>query len=169
MRRVRSAAVASRPVDQALSIYLRDHEAAAQGGADLFRRAAREQRSRPYAPELRALRDEVEEDLGTLRRLMQDAGVRPDPVLGTAIRMAERVGRLKPNGSLLRRAPLSDLIEAEGMLDAVFAKASGWRALKADGTVGTEPELTALLARAASQLERLEAIHDEVAAAVLHT
>lgn len=152
----------------ALGIYLRNHEAAAQGGADLFRRAARAQRSRPYAAELRALRDEVEQDVGTLRGLMERAGVRPDPLLGSAMRVAERVGRLKPNGTLLRRAPLSDLIEAEGMLDAVFAKSAGWRALRADGTVGTEAELTALVARADDQLRRLQAIHDGVAAQVLH-
>jgi hypothetical protein len=150
-----------------LALYLRNHEAAAQGGADLFRRAAANLRQRPYADEVRALRTEVVEDLRTLRGLMRRLQVRPDPVLGTAIRVGERIGRLKPNGHLLTRSPLSDLVEVEAMLDAVFAKANGWRALAAAGVGGSESELAELLERAEGQVRRLQELHREVSASVL--
>ena len=90
-------------------------------------------------------------------------------LLGSALRLAERVGRLKPNGRLLRRAPLSDLIEIEGLLDAVHAKAAGWRALAAaqqdkwSDSIGVD----VLIQRAKGQVDRLAAIHQSVAADVL--
>lgn len=152
-----------------LTIYLRNHEAAARAGCDLFRRTAANQRHKPYADELRQLASEVEEDLNSLRDLMRRAGVRSDLLLGSALRLAERVGRLKPNGHLFRRAPLSDLIEIEGLLVALHAKAAGWRALAAaqqdhwSDSIGVE----ALIQRAEGQVDRLAAVHQSVAADVL--
>ena len=157
-------------VPSPLTIYLRNHEAAARAGCDLFRRTAANQRHKPYADELRQLVTEVEEDLNSLRELMRRAGVRPNLLLGSALRLAERVGRLKPNGRLLRRAPLSDLIEIEGLHDAVHAKAAGWRALAGaqqdnwSDSIGVE----VLIQRAKGQVDRLAAIHQSVAADVLN-
>ena len=152
-----------------IEIYLRNHEAAARAGYDLFRRAATNQRRKPYAAELSALASEVREDLGALRRLMRERGISPDPVLGTALRLGERIGRLKPNGHLLSRAPLSDLIEVEGLLDAVRAKWAGWHALVAAGgdNWGDSVDLNELIARADRQIERLTALHRTAAVEVL--
>ncbi len=50
-----------------LAIYLRNHEAAASAGYDLFRRASSNQRKKPYAAELTELAAEVRDDLGALR------------------------------------------------------------------------------------------------------
>ena len=52
---------------KSLAIYLRNHDAAAQAGVELFRRAERSQRDRPYGPELAELRAEVEQDARMLR------------------------------------------------------------------------------------------------------
>lgn len=142
----------------ALEVYLRNHEAAAQAGLDLFRRAARNQRDRPYGPELAELRDEVADDLESLRGLMEELGVRRDPVLGVGLRLGERLGRLKPNGGLVGRMPLSDLIEVEAMSDAVQAKSAGWRALVAAG-VPTRTRLTDLVGRAERQADALRDVH----------
>ena len=153
---------------QSLAIYLRNHEAAAQAGRDLFRRTAANQRDRPYATELAELTTEVEEDLETLHEIMRAARVSPDLLQGLALRLAERVGRLKPNGRLLGRAPLSDLIEVEALVVAVRAKAAGWQALSSvpapdwGGTADTQ----VLYERAVDQAERLNAIHGQVAARV---
>jgi hypothetical protein len=61
-------------VPSPLTIYLRNHEAAARAGCDLFRRTAANQRHKPYADELRQVVTEVEEDLNSLRELMRRAG-----------------------------------------------------------------------------------------------
>ena len=153
---------------QSLAIYLRNHEAAAQAGRDLFRRTAANQRDRPYAAQLAELAAEVEEDLDSLHAIMRAARVSPDLVQGLALRLGERVGRLKPNGRLLGRAPLSDLIEVEALVVAVRAKAAGWQALSsvpaADWSETADTQV--LYERAVDQAERLNAIHRQVAARV---
>jgi hypothetical protein len=157
----------------ALEIYLRNHEAAAQAGRDLFRRVAENQRSRPDAADLAKLASDVNEDLRRLRAIMSRAGINTDLLLGVAMRAGERLARLKPNGRILSRAPLSDLIEIEGLLDAVRAKWAGWHALLA-----AEPdllqqqridptEIDKLRLRAESQIEILVRLHAEVAARLL--
>ena len=153
---------------QPLAIYLRNHEAAAHAGLDLFRRTATNQRDRPYAGELAELSTEIEQDLQTLQAIMRAVGVSPDVVQGLVLRLGERVGRLKPNGRLLGRAPLSDLIEIEGLLDAVRAKAAGWHALSAVPSPqwSAVADTEALYERALDQAERLSALHRQVAARV---
>jgi hypothetical protein len=153
---------------QPLAIYLRNHEAAAQAGRDLFRRTAASQRDRPYAGELAQLATEIQQDLDSLHAVMRAARVSPDPVQGLVLRLGERIGRLKPNGQLLRRAPLSDLVEVEGLLDAVRAKAAGWQALaQVPAPDWAEVADTQLLyERAIDQAERLNEIHRVVAARV---
>lgn len=150
-----------------LAIYLRYHEAAGQAGSDLFRRVVRSHRGQPYAPELQRLSGEIKADLQTLRALMRRFRVAPDLGLSLALRAGERVGRLKPNGTLLRRSPLTDLIEIEALLDAVRAKMAGWLALAAAGDPLVTPEFEALLARAEEQAAILTGIHHQVAARVL--
>ncbi|GAA1822949.1 hypothetical protein ACFFOM_17625 [Microlunatus capsulatus] len=148
-----------------LSIFLRDHEAAARAGLDLVRRAARGQRQRPWGDELAALAREAEEDLASLRGLMGRLHVAPDALLGSALRLGERAGRLKPNGHLVRRAPLSDLVEVQGILGALTLKGAGWRALAAAHVADDgEPGLAALVERADAQVARLLVVHEAVAA-----
>ena len=150
---------------KSLAIYLRNHYAAAQAGKDLFRRAERNQRARPYGAQLAVLRAEVEEDAQALHAVLRAEGVQPDVPQSVLLQLGERVGRLKPNGSLLRRAPLSDLIEVEGMFDAVRAKAAGWQALTAIPAPRWRDDVDQqeYYDRAMSQADRLSAIHREVA------
>jgi len=146
-----------------LSIYLRNHEAAAQAGRDLFHRAASNHQHEPYGPDLRELAAEVREDLRSLQDLLEDLDIRPDRLLGTALRAGERVARLKPNGHLLQRSPLTPLIEVEGLLDAVRAKGAGWQALLAAGVHSNRVDIAEMLRRAESQVARLTDIHKTVA------
>jgi hypothetical protein len=44
---------------------------------------------------------------------MKGRRVRPDPALRMVLRVGERLARLKPNGLLLHRFVLSDLLEIE--------------------------------------------------------
>ncbi len=151
---------------KSLAIYLRNHDAAARAGVELFRRSEGSQRDRPYGAELTELRAEVEQDARALRQVLRAEGIQPDRAQSALLQLAERIGRLKPNGSLLRRAPLSDLIEVEGMLDAVRAKAAGWQALTAVPAPRWRDDIdpAAFYDRAMSQAERLNTIHQTVAA-----
>ncbi|MFI6449196.1 hypothetical protein [Kitasatospora sp. NPDC050543] len=155
---------------QPLNIYLNDHLTGAFGGAALARRMADTHSDSRRAAELRLLARQVEEDRDELVRIMNRLGV---PVrhyrtwLGVA---GERIGRLKPNGTLVRRAPLSDLIELEAMRTGVEGKAALWRALRAiaDEDPRLDPvDLDRLSQRAADQARTLTAWHQAVSAEVL--
>lgn len=152
-----------------LRIYLRNHEAAAQAGRDLFRRSAQSQRSRPWGGELQGLTRSVEADVRSLRQIMRAVSVSPDRVAGLVLRAGERMARLKPNGHFITRSPLSDLIEIEGLLDAVRAKQAGWHALAAANalSVSLDPILEDLLRRAESQVTQLQSLHQLAAKAAL--
>jgi hypothetical protein len=80
-------------------------------------------------------------------------------------RAAELVGRLKLNGRLRERSPLSDLVELDGLLTGIAGKASLWRSLRdVAGAMGGPPsaELDALIARAESQRATLERVRPAV-------
>ena len=161
-----SDATAGRP-SRWLAIYLQNHEAAASAGTDLFARMSRSQRDRPWGPAVVDVAEEVAQDLRTLRGLLRSSGVRPDTVSSLALRAGERVGRLKPNGRLVRRSPLSDLVEVEAGLDAVQAKAAGWAALRVAYRSDRPIDLDELTRRADDQIARMRSVHARVAAAVL--
>ena len=83
-----------------------------------------------------------------------------------AAAVGERVGRLKPNGALSRRSPLSNLVELEAMKLGVTGKLSLWRALKEisprDSRIGDE-ELDNLIDRAQTQIESYESLRRDAA------
>jgi len=150
-----------------LETYLQSHWAAAAGGVDLAARIARAHRGAAVGPVLAAVAEEIAEDQTALRELMEALGFRPGRVGPLVARAAERVGRLKPNGRVVRRSPVSDVLELEALRSAVMAKRGGWDALVL--VAGSEPRLSAeevevLGARAESQLERLTIAHITVVA-----
>jgi hypothetical protein len=155
-----------------LQIYLNDHLAGATGGVELLRRAARNHRGDTMGPRLAELAVEVAEDLATLRQIMEDLQVpiqRYKPALGW---LAEKVGRLKPNGRLMSRSPLSDVMELEIMRLGVEGKVSCWRTLRAladsDSRLAAD-RLDALHRRAEEQAERLEGLRTAAAASTFAT
>lgn len=142
-----------------LATYLNDHSAAAMGGVELVRRAASAQRGGRNGPELARLADEVAEDRQSLLVIMRrlDVPVRQYKVVGGWA--LEKVGRLKLNGSLLSRSPLSSLVELEGLLMGVHGKLALWQTLRAladDDERLDAVELERLVSRAEGQLKRLE-------------
>lgn len=142
-----------------LGNYLEDHYAGSTAGIELFRRAA-EQQSDPVArTALTAMVEDVESERSALERFLIEVGGKPDPVKNAGAWLAEKLGRLKPNGELLRRSPLSDVVELEALRLAVEGKAAGWRVLRrlADGDARFDPaELDRLLGSADRQIEKLE-------------
>ncbi|MGZ3144159.1 SRPBCC family protein [Lentzea chajnantorensis] len=108
-----------------LGLYLNDHLTAEAASTELARRISRTR------PELRALADDVESDREELLDVMRGYGVEPRAARAAIGRLAEKAGRLKLNGRLLSRSPLSDVLELEGLRLAVEGKAALWRTLRA--------------------------------------
>ncbi|MBK3543713.1 transaldolase [Streptomyces sp. MBT60] len=142
-----------------LAIYLNDHYAGATGGLELFRRAAKATPNSGDGAALADLAKQVEEDRDALARIMTDLGVttsQPKVAMGW---LAEKAGRLKPNGHILSRSPLSDLLETESMLLGVLGKTACWRTLRilaeSDERLSAD-RLDTLLERAEQQSDTLE-------------
>ncbi|MGW3819828.1 hypothetical protein [Streptomyces sp. NPDC005046] len=114
--------------DELLAIYLNDHLTGATGGAHLARRAAQAQQREPALAELAR---QIERDRQSLLRIMIDLQISTDYPKVALGWLAERAGRLKPNGHLFTRSPLSDVLELESLLVGVTAKAACWRTLRA--------------------------------------
>lgn len=165
MRR-RAFPVSRHPDDSAdaerlLRIYLGDHFAGSTGGLNLARRAASNHRGGAHGLPLSAIAEEIAEDRRTLRRIMDDLDVTPPPAKVTLAWVMERAARLKPNGRLLGRSPLSSVIELESLRMGVEGKSSCWRTLRA--LADNDHRLSAraldeLVDRAEDQARRLEEI-----------
>ncbi|WP_188308147.1 hypothetical protein [Streptomyces sp. CBMA123] len=153
-----------------MSIYLNDHLTGAFGGAALARRMADSHPDSRRAADLRRLVRDVEEDRDDLVRIMNSLGV-PVRHYRTWLGLAgERIARLKPNGSLVRRSPLSDLVELEAMRTGVEGKTALWQALRA--IADTDPrldpdDLDRLIERARDQTRTLKGWHRSVSSKVL--
>jgi transaldolase len=142
-----------------LAIYLNDHFSGATGGLELFRRAAQAQQGAGGETPLAELTRQVEQDRESLAQIMTDLGVSIDGSKVALGWLAEKAGRLKPNGRLFSRSPLSDVLELESMLLGVQGKAACWRTLRA--LAETDPRLypdhlDTLLERAERQSQILE-------------
>ncbi len=150
-----------------LATYLNNHLTGANAGVALFHRAASQHEGTDLGHELAALADEVESDRASLRRIMDDLGITENLPMTMSGKLAELLGRFKPNGYVVRRSPLSDVIELEALRDAVAAKSSGWQVLRA--VAGNDPridreEIERLIDRAAAQAEELHRMHLQVTA-----
>ncbi len=156
--------------DGLLNIYLNDHLAGSSGGLALARRLAGNHRGTPAGSELAELARDVEEDRDALVGVMAAVGARTNPLKPVLALVAERVGRLKLNGTLLRRSPLSSVLELEMMRLGVEGKSSAWRSLRE--VAKNDPRLDAaqldeLIRRAKDQAQRLERLRTRAAAEAL--
>ncbi len=144
-----------------LGIYLNDHLAGATGGVELARRAARSHPSSKTDETLKRIAFEIVEDRVALLEIMAALGVPARRYKVYAAWTAEKVGRLKLNGRLLHRSPLSNLVELEALRLGVEGKASLWCTLRAlidrDDRLDAArlDELTARARRQADTLEEL--------------
>ncbi|AWW36100.1 MULTISPECIES: hypothetical protein [Streptomyces] len=147
-----------------LNLYLHDHLTGAGTGTELLRRAARAHRGTADGPTLTALAREVAEDRSSLQAIMSDLGIR---VLRHRMALgwfAEKVARLKLNGRLVSRSPLSDVLELEAMRLGVEGKACAWRTLLALSATDRRIDggrVQELLRRAERQIRILEDLRTE--------
>ena len=142
-----------------LGIYLNDHLAGATAGTELARRIAGSAQDREEHATLHALAAEVAQDRATLLDIMAALGIAIRTYKVYAGWIGEKAGRLKFNGRIFARSPLSRLEELELLRLGVEGKAAGWRTLRvlADTDQRLEPaRLDELIARAQRQAELLE-------------
>ncbi len=152
--------------DQLLGLYLNDHLTMATGALELCRRAARSFEDQPSVAVLQDLVEEIGADRDALEQLMRRLDVTENRPLEALGWLGEKVGRFKPNGSLLRRSPLSDVVELEGLLLAVQSQLACWRVLRTvadhDPRVATG-ETDTLVRRAQDRARRVEELHRRAA------
>jgi hypothetical protein len=144
-----------------LGIYLNDHLAGATAGVGRIRRLARSSRGSEAGAPLGAIAAEITEDRRILLGIMRSLGVPARRYKVLAGRLAEAAGRLKSNGRVVRRSPLSTLLELELMRVAVEGKTAGWQALRLLATTDARLDaglLDDLLERARRQQHTLEEI-----------
>jgi hypothetical protein len=143
-----------------LGIYLEDHWAAAGAGTSLAKRLAKNNEGTQWYPELRRIADEIEQEQQTLSRLRETCGRGGFSVKRLLAQTAERVGRLKLNGSLIGYSPLSRVLELEGMAALIGAKIQLWNALEQSfGETLDGIDFHALAERADNQGQRIEDLH----------
>jgi len=155
----RAAGGSTIPAASYVGIYLNDHLAGSGLALQLARRAAANNRSTSLGRALAQLAREIEEDRLALQEVMRRLDVGKDRLKLLVSWGAEKFGRLKLNGELLRYSPLSRLEEIELILLGVEGKIALWRALRHG--LGHDPrlreiDLEALIQRGGSQRRRLE-------------
>jgi hypothetical protein len=142
-----------------LGIYLRDQLALGIAWRELARRAAGNNKGTDAGAALARVAAGIAEDVATFRNVMGRLGVRPDPVKNAAVTVAERVGRLKPNGRLVGYSPLSRFEELEFLIMGIEGKKQLWATLRDLAGLGAQlPDIDfdELIERAAAQRAELE-------------
>jgi hypothetical protein len=143
--------------DPWLSIYLRDHHAASAGGVALARRTLGANHP---------LSQQIARDRATLEEVMRQLNVPPSGMKVWLVRMAERLGRLKLNGRLFKRSPLSRIVELEVLVVGIRGKEALWTALRAAGLNLHRIDLDALVESARTQAREVD---EQRLIAVAHT
>ena len=155
----RTCAGAPPPRHPMLGIYLNDHLAGATAGPELAHRTERAHQRRAENDDLRRIANEISQDRAALLEIMAALGIAVRGYKTTAAWIGEKAARLKLNGRIGSRSPLSDLEELEMLRLGVEGKAAGWRTLRvlADSDQRLDAtRLDDLISRAQSQADRLE-------------
>ena len=142
-----------------LGIYLNDHLAWATAGTELAYRMARSHGDGQNGGTLRRLAAEIAQDRAALLDIMGALGIKVRRYKVGAAWIGEKAGRLKSNGRLFARSPLSNLEELEMLRLGIEGKAAGWRTLRtlAERDTRLDPgRLDELISRGRRQADLLE-------------
>ncbi|OEV26587.1 hypothetical protein AN219_24930 [Streptomyces nanshensis] len=154
-----------------LAIYLNDHLLGATSGSELARRVAKRHAMSAAGATLLRVADEIAQDRAALLRIMHGFGLPVRRYRTAAGWLLEKAGRAKTNGFLVRRAPLSSVLELEALRLGVEGKRLMWQALHAlegpRSAVLDEEQLSGLLRRAREQSATLEELQLKAATGVL--
>jgi hypothetical protein len=113
-----------------LGLYLSDHLTGSTAGVSRIGRMAEAYADTPVSAEIARVRAEIERERDLLQGMMRDLGLRQRPHRQAAAWLAEHAGRLKFNGRILQRSPMTMVLEAELMRAALLGKLGGWQTLE---------------------------------------
>lgn len=113
-----------------LGLYLNDHLAGAAAGRARARQMARQHADLPVGSGLHRLSSDLSAEHARLRRLVDELGLEQRRARRALAKLGERLGRLKLNGHLLTRSPMTPLLEVELMRGAVNAKRGLWQTVQ---------------------------------------
>ena len=150
-----------------LGIYVNDHLAAATGGIELVGRMISVHRGSRWEPPLQQLLTELREEKSSLLDVARALGVPVRQYKQLGVWVAEKVSRVKLNGRLLSRSPLSSLVEFEFLASAVRGKRSGFETLRIAAGVDDRidaPLFDRLIEQANRQFEWATDVRREIAA-----
>jgi hypothetical protein len=154
--------------DTYLDIYLDDHRAGAAAGLALARRMSDRYGGEPGFEALVGLAADIDGDVRSLDELRERIGSTGGAAKRAVALIGERLGRLKPNGHLVRESPLSRVLELEMLSAGVAAKRRLWDALMvacgSDRLAGLD--LERLSGRADDQLAILHDLHRHAASSL---
>ena len=152
-----------------LAVYCNDHIASAAGGIELVTRMIGAHKGTRHEAPLRQLLDELRQEKSDLTATTRALGLPVRQYKQVAVWVAEKASRLKLNGHLLSRSPLSDLVEFEFLASAVRGKRSGFETLRIAAEVDPRIDkvlLDSLIEQANRQYRWLTDVRREVAAEV---
>jgi len=152
-----------------LAIYVNDHIASAAGGIELVSRMIGVHRGSAWESGLRGLLDELRQEKSDLEATARALDLPVRQYKQAAVWIAEKASRLKLNGRLLSRSPLSDLVEFEFLASAVRGKRSGFETLRIAAELDSRIDpvlLDSLIEQANRQFRWLTDVRREVAAQV---
>jgi quercetin dioxygenase-like cupin family protein len=113
-----------------LAIYMNDQLAAGVVWREMARRAAQENRGSDGGAALSEVAKEIAEDVQTFRQIMRRLDVPERRVKVAAAIVAERVGRLKLNGTLVSYSRLSRFVELDFLAMGIEGKKILWSNLR---------------------------------------
>ena len=145
-----------------LGLYLSDHLTGATAGAERMERMSAAYIDTPVYARLSETAEQLRLERTFLRNLIHDLGFRQRGYRQAVAWVAERFGRLKGNGRVLSRSPMTLVLETELMRSAVAGKLGLWQTLEANaGELSLDPEVFADLATGAQdQASVLQEVHE---------
>jgi len=152
--------------NEQLATYLNDHLGGANAGVEMARELQKDVEGERDADLLGRLAEEIEEDVETLRALLEIIGITRNPVKQAAGWLAEKVQRVTVGEVVTGSAHLTRLLKVESLSLGVEGKLGFWLALME--VTAANPQLAGidlprLVERARDQRRRLETVRLDAA------
>jgi nucleoside-diphosphate-sugar epimerase len=161
LRRAEAAHVPASIDHYLFGLYLSDHFTGATFGLERMERIVTAYRDTPFHGELAEVAEQIRAERELYRSLLDALDVPRRRPRQVAAWVGERVGRLKLNGRLVERSPMSAVLEAELMRSAILGKIGGWQTLEEHAAeLGLDPEqFHELIGTARDQIAMFDRFH----------